>query len=70
MSSVKAAGVFGYMPSVCAYAHLCVCVCMHVWPKHIIMHHLLEQEVAMCGLSLITGLFGQRERIENDVKMS
>ena len=51
MSAVKTAGVFDYMPKVCACAGLYV----QVWPKHIIIHHLLGQEVATCGLSLITG---------------
>ena len=37
MSAVKAAGVLDYMPSVCVYARVCV------WPKHIIMQHLLGQ---------------------------
>lgn len=52
---------FDCMPLVGAYAFLCV----RVWPKHIIMHHLLGQEVAMCGLSLITGPFGWWEWMGN-----
>lgn len=49
------------MGSVGAYAFQCV----HVWSKYIIMHHLLGQEVAMCGLSLITGPFGWWEWMGN-----